>query len=40
VQIGRLEQLEASELAAFNKLLQELGLPAVFVAPRKAPLKT
>ena len=39
VQVRLLEQLEASALAAFNKLLQDLGLPAVFVPPRKAPLK-
>jgi DNA-binding transcriptional MerR regulator len=34
-QLRRLQQLEDSELAAFNRLMQELGLPAVFVAPRK-----
>ena len=28
------------ELGAFNRLLAELGLPAVYVPPRKAPLKT
>jgi len=39
-QVRRLQQLEASELAAFNKLLAELNLPAVFVPPRKLPLKT
>jgi photosystem II stability/assembly factor-like uncharacterized protein len=39
-QLRRLQQLEASELAAFNKLLLELNLPAVFVPPRKVPLKT
>jgi hypothetical protein len=37
---ARLEQLEASERAEFTNLLQGLGLPAVFVLPRKAPLKT
>ena len=39
-QLRLLEQLEASELEAFNRLLQQLGLPAVYVPPRKAPLKT
>ncbi len=39
-QVRRLQQLEAAELAAFNKLLAELNLPAVFVPPRKLPLKS
>jgi hypothetical protein len=34
-QLRRLQQLEDGELAAFNRLMQELGLPAGFVAPRK-----
>ncbi|HVT39133.1 MAG TPA: glycosyl hydrolase [Gemmatimonadaceae bacterium] len=34
-QLRRLQQLEDSDLAAFNRTLQELGLPAVYVAPRK-----
>ena len=33
-QVRRLQQLEAADLAAFNKLMVELNLPAVFVAPR------
>ncbi len=39
-QVRRLQQLEASDLAALNKLLAELNLPAVFVPPRKVALKT
>ena len=35
VQLRKLQALEDSELAQFNKLLQELGLPSVFVARRK-----
>ena len=35
VQLQRLQALEANELAALNKLLQEVGLPPVYVAPRK-----
>ncbi|MCC6316782.1 MAG: glycosyl hydrolase [Gemmatimonadaceae bacterium] len=35
VQLQRLQRLEAEDLAAFNRLLQELGVPNVFVAPRK-----
>jgi hypothetical protein len=35
VQLRRLQQLEVEDLAAFNRLLQELGVPGVFVAPRK-----
>lgn len=35
VQLRTLQQLEDNDLAAFNRLLQELGVPAVFVAPRK-----
>ena len=33
--LQRLQQLEDGDLAAFNKLLQELGLPAVYTRPRK-----
>ena len=33
--LQRLQQLEDSDLAAFNKMLQELGLPAVYTRPRK-----
>jgi hypothetical protein len=33
--LQRLQQLEDGDLAAFNKLLQELGLPAVYTKPRK-----
>ena len=39
-QLRRLQQLEDSDLAAFNKLLLELNLPAIYVAPRKVPLKS
>lgn len=35
VQLRRLQQLEAEDLAAFNRLLQELGVAGVFVPPRK-----
>lgn len=35
VQLRTLQQLEDNDLAGFNRLLQELGVPAVFVAPRK-----
>ena len=34
-QVTILRKLEANDLAAFNKMLQELGLPPVFVAPKK-----
>ena len=34
-QVRQLRQAEASGLAAFNKLLGEVGLPAVYVPPRK-----
>jgi hypothetical protein len=34
-QLRRLQQLEEGELKDFNRLMQELGLPAVFVAARK-----
>ena len=37
-QIRRLQQLEAVELAAFNRLMLQLNLPAVFVPPSRAPL--
>lgn len=33
VQLQRLQQLEANEITALNRLLQELGLPPVFVPP-------
>ncbi|MBK8648211.1 MAG: hypothetical protein IPN16_17050 [Gemmatimonadetes bacterium] len=33
VQLQRLQQLEASEIKKLNALLQELGLPPVFVPP-------
>lgn len=33
VQLQRLQQLEANELRALNHLLQELGLPSVFIPP-------
>ena len=33
VQLQRLQQLEANEIRALNRLLQELGLPPVFVPP-------
>ena len=36
VQLQRLQQLEANELLALNKLLQELGLPPVYIPPSKA----
>lgn len=34
-QLRRLQQLESSDLAAFNQLLKELGMPEVFVPVRK-----
>jgi hypothetical protein len=34
-QLRRLQQLEENELAAFNRLMQELAMPAVFVPARK-----
>ena len=34
-QLRRLQQMEDADLATFNKLLQELGVPAVYVPPRK-----
>jgi hypothetical protein len=34
-QLRKLLELEQGELAAFNRLMQELGLPQVFVPPRK-----
>jgi hypothetical protein len=34
-QLRKLQQLEDSDLAAFNSLLKELNVPAVFVPPRK-----
>ncbi len=36
VQLQRLQQLEATEIKSLNVLLQELGLPPVFVPPVKA----
>jgi hypothetical protein len=35
VQLVRLQQLEATEIKALNSLLQELGLPPIFVPPAK-----
>ena len=35
VQLQRLQQLETNELLALNKLLQELGLPPVYIPPSK-----
>jgi len=35
VQLQRLQQLEANEIKSLNVLLQELGLPPVFVPPAK-----
>jgi hypothetical protein len=35
-QLRKLEQLETNELAALNRLLQELQMPAVFVPAKKA----
>ncbi len=35
VQLQRLQQLEAKELKALNALLQELGLPPIFIPPAK-----
>jgi photosystem II stability/assembly factor-like uncharacterized protein len=35
VQLRKLQSLEENELARFNRLLQELGVPNVFVPPRK-----
>ena len=34
-QLRKMQQLEESDLTAFNKLLQELGIPGVYVPPRK-----
>jgi len=34
-QLTLLRKLEENDLVAFNRLLQELGLPPVFVAPKK-----
>ncbi|HWP69914.1 MAG TPA: hypothetical protein VNM36_02385, partial [Gemmatimonadaceae bacterium] len=34
-QLRKLRELEDTELAAFNRLLQELALPAIFVPARK-----
>lgn len=36
VQLQRLQQLETNELKALNALLQELGLPPIFIPPAKA----
>ena len=33
VQLQRLQQLEATEIKALNTLLQEIGLPPIFVPP-------
>ena len=35
VQLQRLQQLEANEIKTLNSLLQELGLPPIFVPPAK-----
>jgi len=35
VQLQRLQQLEATELKSLNSLLQELGLPPIFITPAK-----
>ncbi|MEO7965438.1 MAG: hypothetical protein ABIT38_16130, partial [Gemmatimonadaceae bacterium] len=35
IQLQRLQQLEANEIQSLNKLLQELGLPPIFVPPTK-----
>lgn len=35
VQLDALARIEAEDLAAFNRLLQELQLPVVYIAPRK-----
>ena len=35
VQLTMLRQIEDADLAAFNKLLEELKVPAVFISPRK-----
>ncbi|MEO6445122.1 MAG: hypothetical protein ABIZ91_03630, partial [Gemmatimonadaceae bacterium] len=34
VQLQRLQQIEANEIKALNALLQELGLPAIFLPPQ------
>jgi hypothetical protein len=36
VQLQRLQQMEANELLALNKLLQGLGLPPIYISPSKA----
>jgi photosystem II stability/assembly factor-like uncharacterized protein len=36
-QLSKLGQLEAIDLSALNKLLGEVGMPAVWVAPKKGP---
>jgi photosystem II stability/assembly factor-like uncharacterized protein len=35
VQLRALEKIETEEVTAFNRLLQELGVPGVFVPPKK-----
>jgi photosystem II stability/assembly factor-like uncharacterized protein len=36
LQLDALSRIEADDLAAFNRLLQELQLPAVYIPPRKS----
>jgi hypothetical protein len=35
VQLDALSKIEADDIAAFNRLLQELQIPGVYVPPRK-----
>ncbi len=35
IQLRLLDQIEAADLAQFNKLLQDLGIPGIYLPPRK-----
>jgi hypothetical protein len=35
VQLDLLNAIETNDVAAFNRLLQELQVPGIYVAPRK-----
>jgi hypothetical protein len=37
-QLGRLRALETGDIAAFNRLMRELEVPAVMVKERKGPI--
>jgi hypothetical protein len=36
-QLTKLRQLEDTDLTGLNKLLSEVGMPGVWVAPKKGP---